>query len=37
MSVFAQKFNPKHAFVVGSGGISVEEFFMADLEALLEE
>lgn len=37
ISVFAQKFKPKHAFVVGSGGITIEEFLTADLDALLED
>lgn len=37
MSVFAKKFNPKHTFVVGSGGVPIEDFLTADIETLLEE
>lgn len=36
LSVFREKFHPLTSFVVGSGGISVEEFLSADLENLLE-
>ena len=37
MSVFAKKFNPKHTFVVGSGGVPIEDFLTADIETLLQE
>lgn len=37
MKVFSERFTPLHTLVVGSGGIPVEEFLDADLEALLEE
>lgn len=36
ISVFGNKFHPKHSFVVGSGGISVEDFLTLDLETLFE-
>lgn len=35
LSEFREKFHPLSAFVVGSGGIPVEEFLSADLENLL--
>lgn len=31
---FVKRFNPKHSFVVGSGGVPVEEFLQWDLERL---
>ena len=37
MKVFAQRFTPLHTLVVGSGGIPIEDFLSADLEALLED
>ncbi len=36
LSVFSQKYQPKHAFVVGSGGIPIEEFLSLDLSTLFE-
>lgn len=36
LSVFREKFHPQTSFVVGSGGIPLEEFLSADLENLLE-
>lgn len=36
ISVFNNKFQPKLSFVVGSGGISVEDFLTLDLENLFE-
>lgn len=36
LSVFRKKFHPLTSFVVGSGGIPIEEFLSADLEYLLE-
>lgn len=36
LSVFREKFHPLTSFVVGSGGIPIEEFLSADLEYLLE-
>jgi len=37
MKVFAQRFTPLHTLVVGSGGMPIEEFLSADIEALLED
>jgi predicted AAA+ superfamily ATPase len=36
ISVFKEKFNPIHTFIVGSGGIPLEEFLSSDLETLFE-
>lgn len=36
LSVFREKFHPLSSFVVGSGGISLEEFLSADLANLME-
>lgn len=36
LSVFREKFHPLTSFVVGSGGISVEDFLSSDLDNLLE-
>lgn len=36
LSVFCEKFHPLTSFVVGSGGIPIEEFLSADLENILE-
>lgn len=36
LSVFHEKFHPLTSFVVGSGGIPIEEFLSADLENLLD-
>ncbi len=36
LSVFTNKFHPKHSFVVGSGGIPVEDFLTLDIENLFE-
>lgn len=35
-SVFKGKFNPIHTFIVGSGGIPLEEFLSSDLKYLFE-
>lgn len=32
---FAKKFSPKRSFIVGSGGISIEDFLQADIETIL--
>ena len=37
ISVFAKKFSPLHTYIVGSGGIPLEEFLSANLEVILEE
>jgi len=34
LKIFSEKYQPKASFVVGSGGISLEEFLSADLENL---
>ena len=34
LSKFSAKFHPKYSFVVGSGGIPVEEFLSSDLSSL---
>ena len=36
LSVLTNKFQPKHSFVVGSGGIPVEDFLTLDIENLFE-
>lgn len=36
LSVFRERFHPQTSFVVGSGGIPIQEFLSADLETLLE-
>jgi len=33
--VFAEKFKPKKYYIVGSQGVKLEDFFMADVEDLL--
>jgi hypothetical protein len=33
---FVERFNPVHSFIVGSGGIPVEEFLTWDIGNLLE-
>lgn len=35
LPAFTEKFSPKQSFVVGSGGISIEDFLRADIETLL--
>lgn len=35
LPVFAEAFHPKKSFVVGSGGVSLEDFLGCDMEALL--
>jgi predicted AAA+ superfamily ATPase len=35
LALFQKQFQPKRAFVVGSGGIPVEDFLTGDLERLL--
>ena len=34
LALFKEKFNPKRSFVVGTNGIAVEEFLLADLGRL---
>lgn len=34
LGIFRERFNPRYAIVVGSGGISVEDFLQIDLEKL---
>ena len=36
ISVFKEKYNPIRTFIVGSGGIPLEEFLSSDLESLFE-
>ena len=36
LSVFKKKFTPLHSFVVGTGGIPLEEFLSGEIETLLE-
>ncbi len=36
LAKFSKKFYPEHAFVVGSGGVPLEEFFSWDLSSLLD-
>jgi predicted AAA+ superfamily ATPase len=36
ISVFKEKFNPIHTFIVGSGGIPLEDFLSSNLETLFE-
>ena len=36
LPVFVEKFHPKKSFVVGSGGISLEDFLSADIKVLFE-
>lgn len=36
LPVFGEKFHPKKFFVVGSGGISLEDFLSADIKVLFE-
>ncbi len=36
LSKFSSKFHPKHSFVVGSGGVPVEEFLSWDMSVLFE-
>lgn len=33
---FAKKFQPKRSFIVGTGGVSLEDFLSSDIELLLE-
>ena len=35
LPVFAKTFHPHRSFVVGTGGVSIEDFLSSDLEALL--
>ena len=35
LPVFVEAFHPKKSFVVGSGGVSLEDFLMCNIEALL--
>lgn len=35
LPAFAEKFHPKRSFIVGSGGVSLEDFLSSDLERLL--
>ena len=36
ISLFNNKFHPKHSFVVGSGGFPIEDFLTLDIESLFE-
>ena len=36
ISIFSNRFQPKHSFIVGSGGFPVEEFLTLNLENLFE-
>ena len=36
ITIFGNKFHPRHSFIVGNGGISVEDFLTLDLENLFE-
>ena len=36
ISVFKEKFRPLHTFIVGNGGIPLEEFLSSDLKYLFE-
>lgn len=36
LPIFVEKFQPKKSFVVGSGGISLEDFLSADIKVLFE-
>lgn len=36
ITIFSNKFHPRHSFIVGNGGISVEDFLTLDLENLFE-
>ena len=36
ISLFNAKFHPKHSFIVGSGGLSIEDFLTLDIESLFE-
>ena len=36
ITIFDNKFHPRHSFIVGNGGISVEDFLTLDLENLFE-
>lgn len=35
LPIFTEKFSPKRAFIVGTGGISIEDFLQADIKNLL--
>ena len=34
LAAFSEKFNPRHAFIVGDGGVSVKDFLSLDLNGL---
>lgn len=36
ITIFSNKFHPRHSFIVGNGGIPVEDFLTLDLENLFE-
>ena len=36
LPAFARKFQPKRSFIVGTGGVSLEDFLSSDIELLLE-
>ena len=36
LPLFGRQFHPVHSFVVGSGGIPIEEFLIGDIGRLLE-
>ncbi len=35
LPIFTEKFSPKRSFIVGTGGVSIEDFLQADIENLL--
>ncbi|MCM1141759.1 MAG: AAA family ATPase [Muribaculum sp.] len=35
LPVFSQAFSPKHSFIVGTGGISIDDFLSSDIETIL--
>lgn len=35
LPAFVERFHPKRAFIVGTGGVSLEDFFSSDLEKIL--
>jgi len=35
LPAFVEAFHPKRAFVVGTGGVSLEDFLSCDMETLL--
>ena len=37
LPAFVKAFNPKRAFIVGTGGVSLEDFLSCDIEKLLNQ